>query len=156
MSAGLWSWAVAAYETPGVAGACLDLQDAQGQNVPLLLWAAWAAATGRPVDGETIEAACDTARVWDETAVAPLRAVRRALKTRRPDMDDDAREAVRTQVKAIELEAERHLLQALEDLTPPGHGSARPVLPALTAVSRQWGPVTPRTALALLADRLPA
>jgi uncharacterized protein (TIGR02444 family) len=156
MSAGLWTWAVAAFEARGVSVACLDLQDAQAQNIPLLLWAAWAAATGRPVDDDAIEAACDTARVWEDAVVAPLRAVRRALKTRMPDMDDDARETVRTQVKAVELEAERHLLEALEDLTPPGRGPARPVLPALIAVSRQWGAVTPRTALALLADRLPA
>ena len=42
----LWDWAVAAYGADGVADACLELQDAAGQNVPLLLWAAWTARTG--------------------------------------------------------------------------------------------------------------
>ena len=41
---GLWDWAVAAYGRPGVAPACLDLQDRFEQNVPLLLAAAWSAA----------------------------------------------------------------------------------------------------------------
>lgn len=151
----LWDWAARAYAAEGVEIACLDLQDAQGQNVPLLLWAAWTATTGRALDEDTIDAACDTARVWENAAVAPLRAVRRALKTRIPDMDDAGREAVRAQVKTTELEAERRLLLALEVLSPGPAGSAGSVLPALIAVSRVWSPVTPRTALSLLADRLP-
>ena len=151
----LWDWAVRAYAADGVQIACLDLQDAQGQNVPLLLWAAWTAATGRALDADAIDAACDTARVWQDTAIAPLREVRRALKTRRPDMDDAAREVVRLQVKSVELESERQLLLALEALGPDQAGPAKPLLPALVAVSRVWSDVTPRTALSLLADRLP-
>lgn len=151
----LWDWAVRAYAAEGVEIACLDLQDAQGQNVPLLLWAAWTAATGRPLDDDTIDAACDTARVWQDSAIVPLRAVRRALKTRMPDMKDPDREAVRAQVKTIELDAERRLLAALEALSPPVSGPPKPVLPALVAVSRAWSEITPRTALTLLADRLP-
>lgn len=151
----LWDWAVRAYAVEGVEIACLDLQDAQGQNVPLLLWAAWTAATGRPLDDDIIDAACDTARVWQDSAIVPLRAVRRALRTRTPDMDDADREAVRAQVKTVELDAERRLLAALEALSPPPAGGPRPTLTALVAVSRAWSEITPRTALTLLADRLP-
>jgi len=152
----LRDWSVRAYAAEPVRIACLDLQDAQGQNVPLLLWAAWLAATGRPLDADLIDAGCDTARVWQDSAVAPLRAVRRALKSRMPDMDDAAREAVRSGVKAVELEAELHLLTALEALSPAPDGGPLPVLPALVAVARAWGEVTPRAALALLAERLSA
>ncbi|GAA0654149.1 TIGR02444 family protein [Brevundimonas lenta] len=152
----LWDWSLRAWESNAVQIACLDLQDAQGQNIPLLLWAAWAAQTGRAPDADTIEAACDTARVWQETTIAPLRAIRRSLKTRTPDLDDAAREAVRAQVKAVELEAERHLLTALEALSPAPGGAAKPVLTVLVAVSREWSPITPRAALTLLAERLPA
>ena len=53
----LWDWAIAAYGAPGVAEACLALQDSNEQNVPLLLWSAWVARTGRKPDVETIEAA---------------------------------------------------------------------------------------------------
>lgn len=153
---GLWDWSVRVWASDGVQNAGLDLQDAQGQNLPLLLWAAWCAQTGRAPDADDIEAACDTARVWQETTVAPLRAIRRQLKTRIPDFDDDDREAVRVQVKAIELDAERRLLAALEALAPAPSGGAKPVLPALIAVAREWSPITPRRSLELLADRLPA
>ena len=152
----LWDWAVRAYETDGVAEACLHLQDAAGQNVPLLLWAAWGARTGREPDDDTLEAACDIARAWQETAIAPLREVRRSLKGRNPDLEDADREAVRARVKAVELEAERRLLAALEALTPqPGSGK-RPVLEAMIAAARQWSPMTPRPGLTALAERLPA
>jgi uncharacterized protein (TIGR02444 family) len=153
---GLWEWAVAAYATPGVGEACLALQDNSEQNVPVLLWSAWVAATGRKPDDETIEAACDTARAWDSVVVAPLRAMRRTLKAPVPDIDDGPREAVRNRIKGLELEAEKHLLQALEALAPTPAGAARPAIDALVATARVWAPVTPRPALIRLADALPA
>jgi uncharacterized protein (TIGR02444 family) len=151
----LWDWARTAYAAEGVADACLELQDAAGQNVPLLLWAAWCAAEGRVPDEDALEAAGDTARAWQETAIAPLRAVRRALKPRAPDLDDEAREAVRAQVKAVELEAERRLLTALEALAPAPSGPPGPPIALLVAAARAWSPMTPRAGLVQLADRLP-
>jgi len=152
----LWDWVLTAYAGDGVAGACLELQDAAGQNIPLLLWAAWCAAEGRTLDEDALEAASDTAHAWQQIAIAPLRAVRQALKPRAPDLDDMAREAVRVQVKAVELEAERFLLAALEALAPPSSGPARPLLTAMVAAARVWSPITPRAGLIQLADRLPA
>jgi uncharacterized protein (TIGR02444 family) len=152
----LWDWSLKAWAADGVAEACLELQDSAGQNIPLLLWAAWCAAGGRIPDEDALEAAGDTARAWQETAVAPLRAVRRALEPRAPDLDDEAREAVRAMVKAVELEAERRLLTALEALTPPATGPARPPLDAMVAAARVWSPMTPRAGLVRLAERLPA
>ena len=152
----LWDWAVAAYGAPGVGEACLALQDSHDQNVPLLLWSAWVAATGRKPDAETIEAACDTARAWDSVVVAPLRSVRRILKAPVPDIDDGPRESVRNRIKALELEAERHLLDALEALAPEPSGPARPIIDGLAATARMWADVTPRPALVRLADALPA
>lgn len=151
----LWAWAVRAYGREGVAETCLSLQDRDEQNVPLLLFGAWCAATGRALDDETVEAACDVARVWGEKAIAPLRAVRRALKAPLIDMDGDAREAVRAQVKAVELEAERRLLADLAALTGPP-GAPRAPLPELVRLSRSWGGPLPRPALARLAERLSA
>ncbi|WGM30869.1 TIGR02444 family protein [Brevundimonas sp. NIBR11] len=151
-----WDWALKAYAAPGVQEACLQLQDRTGQNVPLLLWAAWTAATGRPLDEDAIEGACDTARAWDAAAVEPLRAVRRTLKATNPDMDGTAREALRDQVKAVELAAERHLMAGLEALAPASSGSPSPYIEALVAVARLWTRVVPRPALTTLAERLPA
>ncbi len=152
----LWDWALTAYAAEGVADACLELQDAAGQNVPLLLWAAWCAAEGRVPDEDALEAAGDTARAWQDTAIAPLRAVRRALKPRAPDLDDADREAVRAQVKAVELEAERRLLAALEALAPAPSDPPQPPITTLAAVARVWSPMVPRALLVRLADRLPA
>lgn len=152
----LWDWAVAAYAAPDAADACLALQDHHEQNVPLLLWSAWVAATGRRPDEETIEAACDTARAWDSVVVAPLRAVRRTLKAPVPDIDDGPRESVRNRIKALELEAEKHLLEALEALAPPPSGAPRPAIDGLAATTRVWSRITPRPALIRLADALPA
>ncbi|WP_438852678.1 TIGR02444 family protein [Brevundimonas nasdae] len=152
----LWDWAVAAYAAPDVADACLALQDHHEQNVPLLLWSAWVAQTGRRPDEDTIEAACDTARAWDGVVVAPLRAVRRTLKAPVPDIDDGPRESVRNRIKALELEAEKHLLEALEALAPPRAGASRPAIDGLAATTRVWSRITPRPALIRLADALPA
>jgi len=152
----LWDWSVAAYAAPGVAEACLELQDKLGHNVPLLLWAAWTALEGRPLDEDVIEAAIDTARAWSRSAIEPLRAVRRTLKTRIPDVADGPRESVRAEVKALELACERHLLEALEALSPPASKPPRPVMEGLVPVARAWETVLPRPALQRLADHLPA
>ncbi|MNE21473.1 hypothetical protein D3C80_1146380 [compost metagenome] len=152
----LWTWAVAAYEAPGVAEACLSLQDHNEQNVPLLLWAAWVAVTGRRPDEETIEAACDVARAYDSVIVSPLRAVRRTLKAPIPDVENDHREALRQQVKALELDAERRLMLELEALAPAPSGAPRRAIDGLAETAKLWARVVPRPALTTLADRLPA
>ena len=149
-----WDWAVAAYGAGGVADACLTLQDTHEQNVPLLLWGAWNAATGRRPDADDIEAACDMARAWQTTAIAPLRAVRRTLKAPIPDIDDAPRLTLREQVKAVELQAERLLMTALEPLSPAPSGAPRPLIDGLVEVARTWSGVTPRPALIALADHL--
>jgi len=152
----LWTWAVAAYETPGVAEACLSLQDHNEQNVPLLLWAAWVAVTGRRPDEETIEAACDAARAYDTVIVSQLRAVRRTLKAPIPDVADNHREALRQQVKALELDAERRLMLELQELAPVPSGAPRRAIDGLAETAKLWARVVPRPALTTLADRLPA
>jgi uncharacterized protein (TIGR02444 family) len=152
----LWDWSLAAYAAPGVAEACLHLQDAHDHNVPLLLWSAWTAATGRRPDADDIEAACDTARAWTSSTIAPLRAIRRTLKGPIPDIDTDARLALREQVKAVELAAERHLVEALEALAPAPTSAPRPAIDGLAETARLWARVVPRPALIALADRLPA
>ncbi len=115
-----WDWAVAAYARPGVADACLELQDVHRQNVPLLLWALWR--------GGDVTAAVTLARAWEIEVIAPLRGVRRRLKGR------SGAEALRDQVKAVELEAERTLMAALEGVAgPAGDGDA------LEAAAKAWG-----------------
>jgi uncharacterized protein (TIGR02444 family) len=144
----LWDWVLSAYERPGVPEATLELQDAHGQNTSFLLWAAWAGVR----DEALLARAAAVTRDWDETALVPLRAVRRALKPPRPPVADPGREALREDVKAAELKAERLLVETLEALAPPQAGER---LAALRAASGAWGRPAPEASLAALAALLP-
>ena len=150
----IWDWAVDAYTREGVEEACLELQDGYDQNVPYLLWAAWAAAVGRALDAEVLEMGGETARIWNDAAIEPLRIIRRRLKKPLPDMGDEARESLRAQVKAAELSAERLLLEDLETLAPEAQSQTLPLTPALVAAAKAWSSVTPRAQLETLAAAL--
>ena len=145
-----WTWALEAYARPGAAEACLDLQDRFGQNVPYLLWAAWAAREGRALDAETLTAGAGLAGRWDASAVAPLRAARRVMKASVEGVEDGAREGLRAEVKALELRAEQLLIDTLEALAPAPAGAPAALGPALTAAARAW----PSEASAQALDRL--
>ncbi len=73
-----------------------------------------------------------------------------------PDVDNDHREALRQQVKALELDAERRLMLELEDLAPAPSGAPRRAIDGLVETAKLWARVVPRPALTTLADRLPA
>ncbi|MDP8916051.1 MAG: TIGR02444 family protein, partial [Pseudomonadota bacterium] len=121
--AGLWDWALEAYARPGVADACLALQDEQKQNVPLMLWVAWAAERGQGPDPAALQDGAALARTWQNAVIGPVRELRRRLKPPVPDVAESDRGAIRAQVKTTELDAERRLLLALEPLAAlPGPG----------------------------------
>jgi uncharacterized protein (TIGR02444 family) len=145
---GIWDWALEAYGRPGVPEACLALQDEHGQNTSFLLWAIFAEAR----DPELLARAAQAVRAWDAAALVPLREVRRALKAPQPPVADAAREALREDVKACELRAERVLLETLESMARDLGGA--PALEALEAASRAWGRRAPGNALAALAAAL--
>jgi uncharacterized protein (TIGR02444 family) len=110
-NAGLWGFACALYAKPGVANACLTLQDAHGADVPLLLAALWHGADGRG----TLSAAHTRrwkaiARAWRTQIVGPLRQARRALKP----LAQTGATKLYADVKRAELGAEKLLLEALE------------------------------------------
>ncbi len=131
----LWTWALGAYERPGVSEACVELQDEHGQSVPYLLFAAWAALEGRRV--EAIRAVA-TARAWEAEVVAPLRAARRRLKSEMPGTADASRLALREQVKGVEFGAERLLMESLQAMAGEP-GPQRPVAEALAAAAMAFG-----------------
>ncbi|UDF02867.1 TIGR02444 family protein [Asticcacaulis sp. AND118] len=150
-----WDWAVAAYGGEGVADRCLELQDTHGQNVPLVLFAVWAGVRGVALDEETAEAAVDISRAYADTVVVPLRTIRQRMRAVVGDMDDAHREALRTRVKALEIEAERAQMEALSALV--GTGAAEPQKTArdnLIAVAKLWARVVPRNPLIAFCDAL--
>jgi uncharacterized protein (TIGR02444 family) len=126
----------------------VELQDAHGQNVPLLLWTVWAARRGRTPD---VTRGAALARAWEAAAGAPLRQARRALKRPLPGLDDGVREAFRTRLKAVELDGERTLLQALEPLTGPGGGEPAALL---ARAAQAYGAPLPPDAFRTLLQRL--
>ena len=147
----LWDWTLAAYGRPGVPEACLDLQDRYGRNTSFLLWAAWAESQGWAPDDALLASAAVVARSWEQEVLGPLREVRRVLKPVRPPVDDAAREALREDVKAAELRAERLLMETLEALTPAGpSGGAKAVARAAVA----WGGPDCAAALADLTAKI--
>jgi uncharacterized protein (TIGR02444 family) len=144
----LWDWTLKAYGQDGVPEACLRLQDEFGQNTSLLLWAVWA----ETADAALLARAADIAHRWEALALTPLRTVRRALKPAFEGVPDGPREDLREDVKAVELRAERVLMESLESLGERGGGAH--ALAALEAASKAWGKPAPDDALAALAAAL--
>ena len=135
-----WDWAVAVHGREGVDQALMQLQDAHGQCVAYLLWAAWAAGEGRPLEPVILAQAAALARHWEAGATGPLRAARRGLKAPAPPIEDGAREGLREQVRAAEFAAERLLMETLEQLAPRPEGPARDITQALLAAAQAWRP----------------
>ena len=113
MSSDLWSFSLHTYAQPGVEAACLTLQ-AQGLNVCLLLCGLWLAERGVACSEQRLQQLREVVEPWDMEVVAPLRALRTQWKT--TARADAELNALREQIKALELEAERQLLLRLERL----------------------------------------
>ncbi len=150
----LWPWALQTYGGAEVAQACLDLQDGHRQSVPYLLWAAWAAQDGRTLSPDILSRGALLAGHWEQAAVAPLRLARRSMKSPVDGVADAAREALRAEVKALELKAEQTLMAALEDMAPAAASASAPPEPALVAAAGAWMFPAPRSALRRLAKAL--
>jgi uncharacterized protein (TIGR02444 family) len=141
----LWPYALDVYGRPGVEELLLRLQDDHGQCVPFLLWSLWMAAGGRPLDARTAASCAELARAWQDTAVTPLRRLRRGLKARARKAQLQAR--IRTGVQALELEAERMLLQMLQESSPPPGDATNAPAEALAQAASAWGGAPPPPAL---------
>lgn len=111
MHTDLWNHALALYARPGVQSTCLTLQDLGG-DVCLLLCATWLQARGVAVSPARVQALREIAEPWQRQVVGPLRELRQHWRA--PAQDDAALATLRTQVKALELEAERTLLARLQ------------------------------------------
>ena len=147
----LWPYALEAYGRPGVEPLLLALQDDHEQCVAYLLWSLWMAASGRDADDAALRSGAALARAWQDAAIAPLRRLRRDLKTVAKPGPKPARERLRDGVKKLELDAERMLLQMLEEASPTSGGASLPPLESLMRAARAWGGDPPAAKLARLA-----
>ena len=114
MSSDLWSFSLDLYAKPGVEPACLALQ-AAGANVCLLLCGLWLEQRSVTFDEQRLEQLRNLAEPWDEQVVQPLRALR--IQWKEAALEDARLNGLREQIKRLELEAERQLLEQLETVT---------------------------------------
>ncbi|MDV5098271.1 TIGR02444 family protein [Pseudomonas asiatica] len=112
MHTDLWNHALALYARPGVEAACLDLQ-ALGGDVCLLLCATWLQAHGVAVRDERVQALREVTEPWQREVVNPLRSLRQ--QWRAAAQGDAQLAALREQVKGLELQAEKALLERLQE-----------------------------------------
>jgi uncharacterized protein (TIGR02444 family) len=110
-----WRFSVAFYARPGVADACLTLQDREGADVNLLLLALWLGSRGHRLRVSTGRRLAKLARDWQVPIVAPLRRVRRRLKQRTELPWPEPIAAWRSELARVELgmeQVEQLLLEA--------------------------------------------
>ncbi len=102
---GFWDFSLTLYGRPGVAPACLALQDRFGADVNLLLLGFWRAHRGFPgwAAGEIARAEAAAAPV--NAVLAPLRQARRALHTLQ--QDEPTAGSLYGEAKALELRLEQ-------------------------------------------------
>jgi uncharacterized protein (TIGR02444 family) len=115
-----WRFSVKFYAVPGVAQACIELQDRAKVDVNVLFFLLWNATQNRALSEAEAAELDRTIGGWRDMAVIPLREVRRALKSPPPAVAPDAAEGFRTRIKAVELEAERLQQEAMYDLARSG------------------------------------
>ena len=135
----LWEFSLSLYDKPGVPDACLTLQNRHNLDVNLVLFCLWLAADSRCLTKDAMQeviARCDT---WRGKMISPLRALRTEMKGWPSDMSvsDFARrddfEALRSKVKALELEAERWQQQMLTSYAERHTGVEDPELAGLSS-----------------------
>lgn len=125
-AAEFWRFSLTIYAKPGVAPACLVLQDQFGRDVNVALFCCWLGASGRGLlSRDALDAADRAVAPWRHQVVEPFRSARRAIKTEAAD----GNETLYAKAKAIELEAERVLQRKLAERAPPA-------VPAVTAMQR--------------------
>lgn len=115
-----WDYSLARYERPGVAEACIGLQDRLGADVNVLLFCCWAGHRGHRLSAEQLGRLLDASRPWQRDIVEPLRQVRRQLKPQAGESKEI--EALRGRVKALELESERIAQAQLQSCLPLDEG----------------------------------
>lgn len=102
---GFWDFSLRLYARPGMADACLALQDRFGADINLLLLGFWRAHRGFPrwEPGELARAEAAVAPV--NAVLQPLRQARRALKNLQ--QDEPLAEPLYAEIKGLELQLEQ-------------------------------------------------
>jgi len=141
MSNPFWDFSLALYADPEVQAASLALQDRAGCDVNLVLYGLYQARNGRTLDAAAFAGLDAMIKPVRDLAVVPLRSIRREMKKHGFAADSDGFERLRTEVKTVELHAEK-LMQSLLASAQPATGEAEPITAAranLAAYGRSLG-----------------
>lgn len=124
-----WDFITRLYAQPGVASACLALQDRHGVDVTLMLFCLWRGSINDAISNAHMAALTVAAREWREATVLPIRAARRWLK-QRPNQDSLYRS-----VLSAEIDSEHGELLMLAQLadTAGCHPQKQPLTDVMTA-----------------------
>jgi uncharacterized protein (TIGR02444 family) len=128
-----WRFSLAFYASPGVAPACIDLQDGAKVDVNILLFLLWHATEGCALDAAEVRELEGLIGPWREMTVVPIRNVRRALRTPPPLPASGVAEGYRDRIKQVELEAERLQQEAMYELARAGRFGRPAASPAEAA-----------------------
>ena len=145
-----WQFSIKFYAVPGVAEACIALQDQAKVDVNILFYLLWNATQGRAFNAADVTEIEHRIGPWREVAVVPIRDIRRALKSPPPVVEPAAAEALRNRVKAVELEAERLQQEALYGLAQtsrlgrPASSKADAARDSIRSYQGVIGPFPPR------------
>ena len=110
----LWNFACKRYARPGVESACLQLQ-AQGADVCLLLTAGWLGGRGVACTPQRADVLQQQAQAWQREVITPLREPRQ--RWRQAAQQDARLHELREALKQLEQQAERYLLERLQQLS---------------------------------------
>lgn len=113
-----WDFSLHFYARPGVAAACLLLQEEAGADINVVLYLFFLARHNRQVSRQDIVALDNTVADWREQVVRPLRTARRHLKSLATPFAGEAAVRLREEIKRNELAAERIQQLGIEQLFP--------------------------------------
>lgn len=131
-----WQFAVQAWRQPGVELACLALQDSFSVPVTAVLLGGWLGRSGYPADEALARQAIALVEEWETQRLAPLRALRRQVAAQ------PAWREWKRLLQDAELEGERLLLEALEQLVGQHPRAAQPT----TTLYAWWILLVPQSA----------
>jgi uncharacterized protein (TIGR02444 family) len=134
-----WRFSLRTYRRPGVAQACLALQDECGADVNVLLYCCWMGSRGKCLDRRGVRSAMSAVGRWQDEVVRPLRRARRAIRKDPRGCTAEQATALRQHIAAAELDAEyleQQLLAAEASRASPAVGSDAPRAAAANNLSR--------------------
>ena len=113
-----WDFALRLYRMPGVAPACLELQERHGIDVTLMLFCLWHGTVCEEPLGERLPAVAASAREFHRASVLPIRAARRWLKRNPGGLKQPVAAALYGTVLAAEIDCEHAELLMLSRQAP--------------------------------------